>query len=541
MKSIAYLGLLAGTTTIFHVNGSIAKEFDSKREIIFWSSEQLQSGNLLNTIKDPEDFVSLPKILPPKNFGSAIILSDADSVNISLINSPNIKSAVFQYQEQNYNLRKAYSAYYPSLTLYNSSYNWSESYETFQYGKPFKLQTATSPLTGLPYIEKIPASEINDDNISYSNTNSYNVGLELSYNLLDPKRDLDIAEEMEMKNYYYNMITEELKNEYQTVSNNLLEVKINDRYVSLYTKAADYAKSAYDKILESYLGGFSTKIDVNNYLAQYLVYKAQKATFSGKREEAVSSLLQSMGWPQNVEIILEDPLLISEKWPISKNKSLELAQAHSEKVKNLAIQSQKSYIKSQNALYGYIPVIKLSLVGTANQSDGEVILGWPYSSGEYATSASLSVGMTWSIFDGFLSINESRSFKKAGQSYNQQKENEIFTIGSKVASYIASQKAELIAYKLNHEAFLARKSLTELTSQGYMSGYNTVFDLIKAQQDAVESEESAINNAQTINQSDIKLQQLTGVVSCNSNQAISYCGILDALAPKSFQQLQDSN
>ena len=541
MKSIAYLGLLAGIITTFNIESSLAKEFDDKIKAIHWNPDYLKSSILLNKIKDTEEFISSPRIIPPKDSEAAILISDVDSVNISLVNSPNIKSAVFQYQEQIYTLRKAYSAYYPSLSLYSTSYGWSETYESFQYGKPFELGTETSSLTGLTSVIKTPASYIDSENLSFTNYKSLNVGLELTYSLFDPQRDLEIAEEMEMKNYYYNMIIEELKNEYQTASNNLLDVKINDAYVKLYGRAADYAKSAYNKIVESYQGGFSTKIDVDNYLAQYLAYKAQKASFLGKREEAISSLLESMGWPQDVEIILKDPLVVSEKWPIEKDESLKLARKNSEKIKNLAIQSQKSYIQAQNALYGYVPVINLSLLGTANKIDGEVVLGWPYSSGEYYTSASVSVGITWSIFDGFSNLNDSRSFKKAGQSYNQQKENEILTIESDVASNIASQKAELVAYKLNKEALNTRIDLTELTNQGYMSGYNTVFDLIKAQQDTVESEESAISNAQTINKSYIDLEQLTGAVDCNSKQAISYCTILKAIAPDSFQQLDHQN
>ena len=80
-----------------------------------------------------------------------------------------------------------------------------------------------------------------------------------------------------------------------------------------------------------------TKIDVDSYLAQYLAYKAQKASYLGKRQEAISNLLESMSWPQNVELILEDPLIVSEKWPIDRDESLKLARKNSEKIKNLAI------------------------------------------------------------------------------------------------------------------------------------------------------------------------------------------------------------
>ena len=70
-----------------------------------------------------------------------------------------------------------------------------------------------------------------------------------------------------------------------------------------------------------------------------------------------------------------------------------------------------------------------------------------------------------------------------------------------------------------------------------MSGYNTVFNLIKAQQDAVESVEATIRNAEEINQNYIDLQRLTGIVSCNIKKADAYCKILKALAPNSFRHL----
>ena len=185
--------------------------------------------------------------------------------------------------------------------------------------------------------------------------------------------------------------------------------------------------------------------------------------------------------------------------------------------------------------------MSLNLTGSATKARGEVTRDWPYSSGEYNTSASVSVGIKWTLFDGFSNFNTATSYKKAGQSYNQQKENEILTIESKVSSEIASQAAELDAYRLNQKAFQARRDLTELTNIGFMSGYNTVFDLIKAQQDTVESVEATINNAEKINQSYIDLQQLTGIVSCNQQQATSYCEILNKLSPNSFQNIDSAN
>jgi outer membrane protein TolC len=539
MKCIAFLGLLMGLP-MFHIQDCRAKEVYPNGEVIYWESEQQELASLLNIIKDTDEFIDLPKIIPLVSPGKQISISDEDSIHIALINSANIKSAVFQYQEQIAKLRTAYSAYYPSLSLYNTSYSWSESYETLEYGEAFQEQTTTNQF-GIPTIEKIPASVIDSQNISYSNTNTFTAGLQLSFNIFDPKRDLNIAEEMEMKKYYYNMIIEEVKNEYKTINDNILKVKINDKFVELYSKAADYAKTAFKRIVESYLGGFSTDIDVNNYKAQYLAYEAKEATYMGKKGEAISNLLKSMGWPQDTNIGLVDDLTISSKWPINKNESITMAIKNSEKIRNLAIQSQKSYIQSQNALYGYIPVVSLNLTGSASKARGEVTKDWPYTSGEYNTSASVSVGVQWSLFDGFSNFNTATSYKKAGQSYNQQKQNEILTIESKVSTEITSQAAELEAYRLNQKAFQARKDLTELTNLGFMSGYNTVFDLIKAQQDTVESMEATINNAERINQSYIDLQQLTGYVSCNQKQAISYCEILNALAPYSFKQIDSAN
>ena len=530
---------LAGIATALVSQASNAEQLNGDIQTINSESKEYTSVDILSKINDPQAFIEIPPILPKKGGKKSIILSDADAVNAAIINSPNIKSAVYQYQEQIAKLRAAYSAYYPSLSLYNTSYSWSESYETLEYGKAFQVQTTANQF-GTPTI-KIPASVIDSENISYSNTNTLNIGLQLSYNILDSKRDLNIAEEMEMKKYYHNMIIEELKNEYKTVTNNLLNVKINDKFLELYSKAADYAKTAFKRIVESHLGGFSTEIDVNNYKAQYLAYEAKEATYVGKKEKAISNLLKSMGWPQDTNIGLADDLTISSKWPINKDESVTMAIKNSEKIRNLGIQSQKSYIQSQNALYGYIPVVSLNLTGSASNARGEVTKDWPYTSGEYNTSASVSVDVQWSIFDGFSNFNTSTSYKKAGQSYNQQKQNEILTIKSKVSSDITSQAAELEAYRLNQEAYEARRDLTELTNLGFLSGYNTVFDLIKAQQDTVESVEATINNAESINQSYIDLEQLTGYVSCNQQQAISYCEILKALAPNSFQKIDPAN
>ena len=536
MNSIASMSILAGIATVLVSQGTNANELSANMKSMNLESGKYMSAEILRRISDPEAFINITPKLPNTDTNESIYLSDEDAVNATMINSQGIKSAVYQYQEQIYRLRAAYSSYYPSLSLYNTSTSWSQAYEKFEYGNAFELQTITNPF-GMPTTVKVPASVLNNQNLDYTNTYNFNIGLQLSYKLIDPQRDLNIAEEMKMKEYYYNMIIEEIKDEYQTVSNNLLNVKINTEYASLYSQAADYAKNAYQKIVESYQGGFSTKLDVDNYLAQYLSYEAQKISFLGKREQAISDLLESMGWPQNINITLREPLAISEKWPIGTDDSIKMGIENNERIKNLSIQSQKAYIKAQNELYGYIPVIILNLIGTANKGKGEVIFGWPYSSSEYRTNAAVSVGMQWSIFDGFKNINASRSYKKAAQSFERQKENEKLSIENKIASRISSQSTQLKAYRLNKKASNARKELTELTSLGVMSGYNTVFNLIKAQQDAVESVEATIRNAEEINQNYIDLQRLTGIVSCNIKKADAYCKILKALAPNSFRHL----
>ena len=62
MKSIAYLGLLAGIITTFNIESSLAKEFDDKIKTIHWNSDYLKSSILLNKIKDTEEFISFPRI-----------------------------------------------------------------------------------------------------------------------------------------------------------------------------------------------------------------------------------------------------------------------------------------------------------------------------------------------------------------------------------------------------------------------------------------------------------------------------------------------
>ena len=110
------------------------------------------------------------------------------------------------------------------------------------------MQTITNPF-GMPTTVKVPASVLNNQNLDYTNTYNFNIGLQLSYKLIDPQRDLNIAEEMKMKEYYYNMIIEEIKDEYQTVSNNLLNVKINTEYQVYIRKLLIMQKMPIRKLL----------------------------------------------------------------------------------------------------------------------------------------------------------------------------------------------------------------------------------------------------------------------------------------------------
>ena len=294
------------------------------------------------------------------------------------------------------------------------------------------------------------------------------------------QRDLNIAEEMETSKYYYNLILAAIKDEYENIVTNLLNVKVNNLYLELYKKAVDYSKKSYQETHELYKAGYTTKIDVDNNFAQYRSYQAEMANYLGQKKKSISNLLSEMNWPQGSKINLVNRLKISNNWPLTIKQSIYLAKKQSEKLKNLEIQSQNSLISARSALYEYTPVLSLDINGSVTKSRGEIIKGWPYNSSSYNTDANISLNLEWSIFDGFSSYNSSKGDIKKSQSYQEQQRAEIEKIQSTVASNIDNIKAQLIAYHLNDDAWKARRELTVLTNIGYRSGYNTVFDLISA-------------------------------------------------------------
>lgn len=483
----------------------------------------------LTTIRDFNQYLQLNQIRPD-NATSHAKLSEAEIVIIGLANSPEIRSSIYQYRQADYQAKSAYGAYLPNLSAFeNSGIGGNYSSTTFNYG---------GSSWGSTTLQRLQKQNIDSNNTGITNYFQGLLGVQLSFNLIDVPRDLTIAAAIENRLYYKTLISYAVKQKLQSLRLAVLQIQTADQLIEAYTQSANFAKSAYEQILKSYEGGYSTRIDVDNYYALYNSYQANLATSISSRQAAVSQLLSQMSWPQTVDIDVKGTMHKPKEWPLSLEKSIVFANANSEQVEALLIQSKINNIQAKNELAGYLPVISVNGYGYKDNQIGIIDIGYPSGTTSKSFYTGISVNLNWTLFDGLSNLNNAKSYKQSMRSYEQQSLTEKYSIEQSVGNFYASIKANSIAYTLNANAYQAQRRLTGLTLIGFKTGYNTVFDLVNAQQNTVNSQISQIQSQQTANSSLIQIQTFTGGYMCNDEVVRYACELLLIFNPKDFTNLE---
>lgn len=480
-------------------------------------------------VKDFNQFLQFRQIQPDNIIGKAR-LSESDAVLIGLSNSPEIRSSIYQYKQADYQLKSAYGAYFPNLEAFNTSANTSYSSTTFNYGGS---NWGSTPL------QKKDKKSIDKSNTGITSYFQGLLGAQLSINIVDIPRDLSIAAAIENRKYYQKLIGFAVKQKLQSLRLAVLQIQAADQLINAYKQSAKFAKSAYEQILKSYEGGYSTKIDVDNYYALYNSYQANVATSISSRQSAVSQLLSQMSWPQSVDLDIEGAMQQPREWPLTLQESLRFADQNSDQVQALIIQSKIYRIQAKSELANYLPVVSLSAYGFTNNQVGQVYIGDPTGTTSKAFDTAISVNLNWTLFDGLINLNNSRAYQQNRMSYEQQSLTQKFSVEQSVGSYYSSIKANTIAFRLNSKAYQSQQELTGLTLIGYKTGYNTVFDLVNAQQNTINSKISQIQSQQTANSSLIQIQTMTGGYLC-SEAVVNYaCELLRVFDSQNFINLGD--
>jgi outer membrane protein TolC len=510
---------------VFAPLGLNAKNIETKKTS--QTTLELQSNWENNTkVENFSDYLKLGRIEPPKNSGR-LNLTDKELVKIGLANSPEIRSSIYQYRQTDYEVRSAYAAYFPTITAFNTSIGQNNSNSTFEFG-------GEGYGNGKTREEQRQIDTINANSTGITNYYQGLLGVQLSYNLVDIPRDLSIAQAMESRKYYKTLISYAVKQKLQSLRLAIVSVQSADKLIKAYQNSAAFAKKAYEQILKSYQGGYATKIDVDNYFALYNGYQANVAASMATRQAAVSQLLAQMSWPQTIDIEMSDNLEPPKDWPIDLANSIKLADKNSELIQNLIIQSKINKIQAKSELANYLPVVSLNAYGYLENQNGQIYIGDPPGSTNRSTNSSISLNLSWTLFDGLGNLNNSRAYKQSMYSFEQQSESQKYSVQQSVHSGYAAIKGNLTAFKLNSKAYESLQQLTKLTMKGYQSGYNTVFDLVNAQQDNVSSLIGIIQNNTTVNSNLIQMQTNTGAYACE-NQSVKYaCDLLVAFESKDF-------
>ncbi len=393
-------------------------------------------------------------------------------------NSPKLEVYRRQIEQENYNLRKTISAWYPTLDLSASpQYLEAENY--------YDSRTNTS-----------------------SDRWQTTLSAEINWNLIDPARNPEISaakDKYEKAKTAYLIELRDLQldalNTYFLVQNSDEGVRIGQESV----KASQISLNDAESRFESGLGTRLEVLEAETQLARDRKLLTQKL---GEQNINRSKLSRILNLPQQIQAIPATPSKIIGVWDTSLEQSILSAYSFQKELENIRLEISINNSNANIALAAAQP--KISIFNTLNNT---------YSNGKLASldqdgsSISNTVGLkaTWRIFDGGKAIsgyNYNKQIAKVGEARFADERNDIrhevekdFFDLKTANQDIASSIREVIA---------ARESL-RLARLRFKAGLSAQREVVNNQRDLTQAEVGYSEAIMNYNQSITKLQRKTGL------------------------------
>jgi outer membrane protein TolC len=440
------------------------------------SSANLARGseNLQHSMLEPRECLAL-------NFEN--VEQGLDSVMLKATENKLSKSSEYRYTSSKYDLKAAKSYFLPSITLQTSySPTLSDNYYSTEYD--------------------LNSTLVEDFENNYNQTYIY---LDITWNILNfsqfnlidslentkdaQKHNIQFIQQsnaMEASNAYFDILSS-----YQTLQS------LKDQE-TIYSKGVVITKDLVEI-------GLKSKIDLMNTTRQLNEYKSQIQNKKAEIESQITSL---------EEITSNSICRKNEKLATIGKSFFESIKSYDNDIdviaRSPAIKQLDARIESQNKLSSYyqtnyLPTVYIngSIIGT--YLDG---IGSPAYYKDYDTTAkSVSIGFSWSIFDGGANIANAKSAQFLAKSYKEDKENEIDSIRFNIKTIVEKEKYLIESNNQIKNSLEKQINISDLVYLNYQEGFSSYYDFQSAMQSLLQAKLALIQTSLEINRNSMSLEK----------------------------------
>ena len=406
--------------------------------------------------------------------------------NEALENDPTYRAAEYSYLADKQILVQGRAALLPSITLSGST-NWNEYYQNDELQQEYN-SFSTNARVSQPLFRL-------DTWFNFKRSKSLTNAAEADFAFEQQNLLLRTAE------LYFGVL--------RAIDN--LNASISEE--KAIKKQLDQAQQRYEV-------GLSAITGVQEAQLAYDLSKASRISNEGNlfsSREALNALIGREIFSLNE---LGDEIEISEPFPNSKEKWVEMALKNNFQLKSAYLQRDAAKSNARSAASNHLP--KIDIVGSGSESEtnqfnyeGFSINGQGIPVPAVTGRRNYSIQLSMPLFQGGA-VNSRR--KQAYSQYNQADENTLFT-ERRIIQEVRSQFSNVVTLVANvtaqKQAVVSATSALEATQVGYKVGTRNIVDLLQAEKNLYSAEKNLANAKYDYILANLRLALAAGTIEPN--------------------------
>jgi outer membrane protein TolC len=471
-----------------------------------------QQVSLTSTLSSAEDlpifrFCSPSEKIQENNTPSSQSIDNFPPIDDLITGNPSVISFALQVKSSEYSLKSARGAWWPNVSMSNSSVLFTDILSSQNYGgtpntpsSPATSGTSFNPFNGSSLRDSLrgrSSNKLTNWTESYANyTQAYPV-IQIQWNFLDPSRYPQIAaakHQLALSQSQLLQATQQTRNAIQLAYGDYLfsgfQIAELATLVAMQNSIVTHSR---ERVKLKLLPRFQAEQEFRNLLSYQTQLKAiqiQQANAAVKLDSLLTPLATSENNDRHsVEAVLSPlslhNILSSElkPWPLPKDETVKQSLSYSENLKQLHLQSAIAKDNANQQWGAILPTIGLLGYVTYQYTAGSQNYA-PPTQPSGAASSTLSnyagLSISWNIFDGYATRNQAKSYEQTAASYQAQYLDAATQLKAQTLELLNQLEgsAQLIALSL--QDLKSAQQIAEDTSARAAVGLNQQYDTVSS-------------------------------------------------------------
>jgi len=440
-------------------------------------------------------------------------LTFEEALQLAEVNSPALKAAASQVDQAKSALRAAISAWYPTVDL--QANGLPQYLKGYTYRNPDFTRRTIPAVTG-PFGDEIrPERTVDGQNEFYSKRWSADIGVSVSWNIIDPARVPAIAsarDRYEQSRDAYLIALRDLRLNSSTAYFSLQQA---DESVRIGQDSVRASLISLRDARARYNAGVNTKLDVLE--AETQLADDRKLLADGLAEQSISrrNLASLLSLPQDISPTAATPARPIGLWEASLQESILAAYNYREELDQLILDISINNSEANASLAAVQPVLSFVNTTSTFREEGQ--------SGQNSWSAvdmsdytwgwdnATALRARWRLFDGGRARADYRRSKQAAEESRQRFASSRNVIRLEVEQSFINQRREIQNIQTTSSRVLTARESLRLSQLRVQAGVSTQREVVDNQRDLTRAELAYARAINLYNTSLAQLRRRTGL------------------------------